>query len=45
MLSDIKNENKSLNLNEATTHDDIPPKILRYYDKLLKSLETLVVTI
>ena len=29
MLSDIKNEIKGLNPNEATTHNDIHPKILR----------------
>ena len=29
MLSDIKNEFKSFNPNEATTHNNIPPKILR----------------
>ena len=28
-LSDIKNEIKGLNVNKATTHNDIPPKILR----------------
>ena len=28
MLSDIKNEIKGLNLNKATTHYNIPPKIL-----------------
>ena len=29
MLSDIKNEIKGLNPNKATTHNNIPPKILR----------------
>ena len=29
MLSDIKNEIKDLNPNKATTHDNIPLKILR----------------
>ena len=29
MLSDIKNEIKGLNPNEATTHNNVPPKILR----------------
>ena len=28
MLSNIKNENKGLNPNKATTHNNIPPKIL-----------------
>ena len=28
MLSDIKNEIKGLNPNKATTHNNIPPKIL-----------------
>ena len=28
-LSDIQNEIKSLNPNKATTHNNIPPKILR----------------
>ena len=29
MLSDIKKEIKGLNPNKATTHNNIPPKILR----------------
>ena len=29
MLSDVKNEIKGLNPNKATTHNNIPPKILR----------------
>ena len=29
MLSDIENEIKGLNPNEATTHNNIPPEILR----------------
>ena len=29
MLSNIKNENKGLNPNKATTHNNIPPKILQ----------------
>ena len=29
MLSDIKNEIKGLNPNKATTHNNIPPKILQ----------------
>ena len=29
MLSDIKNQIKGLNPNEATTHNDIHPKIVR----------------
>ena len=29
MLSDIKNEVKGLHSNQATTHNNIPPKILR----------------
>ena len=28
MLSDVKNEIKGLNQNKATTHNNIPPKIL-----------------
>ena len=28
-LSDIQNEIKSLNPNKATTHNNVPPKILR----------------
>ena len=28
MLSEMKNEIKGLNLNKATTHNNIPPKIL-----------------
>ena len=29
MLSDIKNEIKGLNSNKETTHNNMPPKILR----------------
>ena len=29
MLSNIKNENKGLNPNKATTHNNVPPKILQ----------------
>ena len=38
MLSDINNEIKGLNPNKATTHNNIPPKILQQSAKSLQTL-------